>query len=165
MINYKYCPQCRSGLGKKEDCFYCKVCKIKIYQNSTPAVGILLIKNDKVLLAKRARKPNRETLDSIGGFLKYGEGPQKAVLREAKEETGFTVKITNLLGVYTDTYGKTGEPVILTYYLGKIVTGNMKAQDDVASLHWIPIEKIPYKKVAFKSIRKALKDLQKWHKV
>ncbi len=37
----------------------------------------------------------------------------------------------------------------------------MKAQDDVASLHWLDINNLPLKQ-GFQNTRDALKDLKKW---
>jgi ADP-ribose pyrophosphatase YjhB (NUDIX family) len=78
-----------------------------------------------------------------------------------KEETGLEVKPTELLGIYLDTYGD-GRNTLNIHYIGKIVSGKMNAQEDVASLHWVPINNVPVNE-GFKNTREALKDLQKWY--
>jgi len=161
MENFKYCPGCKSKLKDCSDFFECKNCGQIIYKNSAPTTSVLIINRDKVLLAKRGIEPFKGKYDIVGGFLKYGEDPIKGVLRETMEETGLKVKIIDFLGIYMDTYGKEGKQTLNINYVGKIIDGKMKASDDVASLKWFPINKLP--KPAFKNQIKAFKDLQKWY--
>jgi len=161
MKNFKYCPECKLKLINNSDFFKCENCGQIIYKNSAPTASILIIDHDKVLLGKRAINPFKGKYDIIGGFLKYGEDPIAGVLREVKEETGLKIKIIELLGIYMDTYGDGGESTLNICYIGKIVSGKMKASDDVAELEWVPIDKLP--KPAFKSQIKTFKDLQKWY--
>ena len=162
MLKYKYCPQCKNLLVRQENNYYCTNCDVKIYIDPKPTTCVFLIKNGMVLLAKRAVEPYKGSFDLIGGFLEPGELPEKAVIRETKEETGLDIKILGLLSMHTDRYGKGGDYLINIYYLGEIADAKPIAHDDVASLHWFPIDKIP--KMSFKSASLAIKDLQKWYK-
>ena len=159
-MNYKFCPNCKSYLDKKENLYFCKNCGSKIYIDSSPCAGILPIKDGKVLLSKRANDPFKGHFDIVGGFLKPGEHPKKAAVREAKEETGLEVKAVELLGIYMDKYGKGGEDTLNIHYIGKIVGGKIKAADDAASLHWISIKNLPKNKLGFKNTQEALRDLR-----
>ncbi len=161
MQNFKYCPRCKSELKNNPEFYKCKNCGQIIYKNSAPTASVLIIKGDKVLLAVRGIAPFKGKYDIVGGFLKYGEDPIIGVLREVKEETGLKVKILDMLGIYMDTYGENGEPTLNVNYIGKIISGKMKASDDVAKLEWFPIGKLP--KPAFKNQIKAFEDLQKWY--
>mgnify|MGYP001575066004 FL=1 len=165
MLKYKYCPYCKGKLSYNEDHYQCLSCKRKVFARSYPGVSVLPVKDGEVLIAKRAREPKKDMWDSIGGFLKEGESPSAAALRETKEETGLDIKLGNLLGIYTDSYtyeGITYETLNL-YYLAEIKSGQLKAKDDVSELVWFAIEKLP-EDVAFKSFKKALRDLKKWHR-
>ncbi|HJY99037.1 MAG TPA: NUDIX hydrolase [Patescibacteria group bacterium] len=161
MINWKYCPQCKNGLDRSGEYPYCKNCDLTIYQDSKPTASVLLVKDDKVLLAKRSIEPFKGMYDVIGGFLKEGEDPIVGVKREVKEETGLNIKILDFLGIYMDTYGSTGQHTFNVYYVGEITGGEMSAQEDVAELEWVPIASPP--EMAFRSQDKTLKDLQKWY--
>jgi ADP-ribose pyrophosphatase YjhB (NUDIX family) len=161
MIKYKFCPQCKTKLDSTGEYPYCPNCKLTIYLDSKPTASILIISGNKVLLGKRAIEPFKGKYDVVGGFLKYGEDPITGVLREAKEETGLTIKITDFLGICMDTYGKGGDYTLNIYYVGEIVSGKMEASDDVAKLEWFDINKLP--KPAFKNQEKVFKDLQKWY--
>lgn len=159
--NYKYCPKCKSELIITDESFECNNCGTKIYKNSAPTASVLIVKGDKVLLAKRGIEPFKGEYDTVGGFLKYGEDPITGVLREAEEESGLKVKILDMLGIFMDTYGEGGKYTINLYYVGEIVSGKMKADDDVAELEWFPIMNLP--KPAFKNELKAFEALQKWY--
>lgn len=162
MLKYKFCPQCKYSLKKKDNSYCCQKCKISIYINPKPCVGVLLIKNGKVLLTKRAIEPYKGLYDTIGGFVKNGETPEEASIRETKEETGLDIKLIDIIGFYADRYGEGGDHITPIAYVAKITGGKLKSQDDVASLHWFQIDKPP--KMAFKSEDKMLKDLWKWYK-
>lgn len=165
MINYKFCPYCGGRSKRYKDYFKCIICNKKVYINSHPTASAFVIKNGKYLISKRAIEPKKGLFDTIGGFLASGEHPEKGIIREFKEETGLTIKIIDLLGVYMDKYlyQKDLISTLNFCYVARIVEGNIKPQDDVASLHWFPIEKIP-ENLAFDWIRLALRDLQGWYK-
>jgi len=150
---------CKSKLINSRDFYKCTNCKQIIYKNPAPTASVLIINGSKVLLSKRGIEPFKGEYDVIGGFLKYGEDPIIGVQRETKEETGLKIKILDILGIYTDIYGEGGEKTFNINYIGKIVSGKMKASDDVAELEWFPISKLP--KPAFKSQVETFKDLQK----
>src|SRR3990167_7033184 len=143
MTEYNYCPKCSKQLTVKGSDPRCDHCGISYYQNSKPCASILPIKDGKVLVGRRAFEPFKGELDIIGGFMKYGEAPEVAAIREAKEETNLDVKIIDLLGIYPDTYGNNGHATLNIHYIGEVIGGEEKAQDDISSLEWISIEQLP----------------------
>lgn len=158
-INYKYCPQCKSDMELKGGYSHCPNCSLTIYKNSIPTAGILPIRDGQVLLSKRAIEPFKGKWDIIGGFLNNGEHPKDGIKREAKEETGLDIEPTEILGIYIDEYGD-GRKTLNIHYLGKIMGGDMKAQDDVAELQWVNIKDIDINE-GFKNTIEALNDLKK----
>jgi ADP-ribose pyrophosphatase YjhB (NUDIX family) len=160
---FKFCPYCKSSLTKNSQFYQCSLCNRKIYINSSPAAGIVVIENGKFLISKRAFKPKKGYYDIVGGFLDKGEHPIVGAIRECKEETGLDIRIIKQIGIYIDkSYTFQGEkiPVLIVLYLAEIIGGKMEPQDDVASLHWFKIEKPP-KKLAFPWLKKAMADLKK----
>lgn len=162
-MNYKYCPWCGKKLVKKDDYFECTSCGKSVFLNSFPGAGALIIKNNKILLAIRAKDPHKGKLDIPGGFLKCGELPEVGLKREIKEETSLDIKIIKLHGIYINHYEYQGieYKALDLFYRVKITKGTPKAQDDVAELKWYKIDKIPLGEICFKSNKKALRDLQK----
>lgn len=159
--DYKYCPRCTARLRNTADAFECSQCGMLIYKNSAPTVSMLIVRGDEVLLARRNIEPFKGQVDVIGGFLKYGEHPRRGALRETEEETGLKVRILELLGVYMDTYGTGGKRTLNFYFIGSIVSGRMRARDDVAALEWFTLGRLP--RPAFKSQETVFRDLRKWH--
>lgn len=53
-------------------------------------------------MIKRKNEPFKGSWAFPGGFVEYGETIEEAALREVQEETGLNVKITNLVGIYSD---------------------------------------------------------------
>jgi 8-oxo-dGTP diphosphatase len=54
------------------------------------------------LLIKRKNNPYKGFWALPGGFIEYGETVEHAAIREAREETGISVDINGLVGVYSD---------------------------------------------------------------
>ena len=70
-----------------------------------PAVAVIIFDAEgRVLLQKRA-DVNRWGL--ISGHVEPGETVAQAAIREVKEETGLTIRIKRLIGVYSDPESQT----------------------------------------------------------
>lgn len=161
MIEYKYCTQCKGNLDLSGDYPKCPNCNIVFYKNSKPTVGVLPVKDGKVLLAKREIDPFKGAFDIIGGFLENGEHPLDGLKREVMEETGLVIRATEILGIYMDQYGKDGDYTLNIHYIGDVIGGEMKAKDDVASLQWVDINNAPTNE-GFKNTQEAITDLKIW---
>lgn len=105
------------------------------------------IMNDagQVLLQKRS---DRNTWGFPGGVMELGESFSDAVKREVKEETGLTVAVERLLGVYSaymDEYpnGDKAQP-ILVFFLCKVQSGELSVDDDeTLELKYFSKEEMP----------------------
>src|ERR1051326_2887469 len=81
-------------------------------ENKQITIVVAVIKNERgqILFAKRKEPGNPEVdgkWEFPGGKIEFGEEPEQAVIREAKEETGLTIKIERLLPkVYTNVWQK-----------------------------------------------------------
>ena len=61
----------------------------------------IVIKNDEILLIKKAVGPYEGLLDLPGGSLNFGESMEEALIRELKEETGFDISDFKLLDTFS----------------------------------------------------------------
>lgn len=73
-----------------------------------PGVTAVIRDGERFLLA-RHRHRHSGTWSLIGGGVEPGEEPSEALLREVHEETGASVRIRGIVGVYG------GEPMMVTY--------------------------------------------------
>ena len=69
-------------------------------RSPAPTVDTIIEVAGGIVLIKRRFPPPGWALP--GGFVEYGETVEAAAVREAAEETGLTVTLTELLGVYSD---------------------------------------------------------------
>ena len=164
MTIYNYCPKCGKELGlNKFNIPTCDKCILSYYQNSKPTVGIIPVKNGKVLIARRGEEPHKGELDIIGGFLNDGEHPIDGARREALEETNLVIEPTEFFDITIDKYSIGNHYTLNIYYLGKVISGEMKVLDDVASLEWMNIEELPLTE-GFPTTIGIFKKLKEWHK-
>lgn len=164
MKAYKFCPYCGKPSKKYKEYFACTNCGKVVYLNSYPTASAFIVENSKYLISKRGIEPSKGKYDVVGGFLKEGESPKKGLEREFIEETGSSVEIIELLGIYLGKYKHQGE-ISTTFnicYIARLKNHNIEPKDDVASFHWFPFSKIP-NNLSDPWIEKALKDLQKWY--
>jgi len=91
-------------------------------------VGVLLIRNKKLLLVKRRYHPDAGYWSIPGGHLDLGERVERAAEREALEETGFKVKVINLAGIIDkvmyDKKGKIEYHYVLINYIVEQIEGD-----------------------------------------
>ena len=95
-------------------------------------VGVLLIRDNSLLLVKRMYDPDAGYWSIPGGHLDLGERVQSAAEREGFEETGFKVRVTKLAGIidkimYDDT-GKIEYHYVLINYFVEQTEGDRNQQ-------------------------------------
>ncbi|HSO20932.1 MAG TPA: NUDIX hydrolase [Desulfosarcina sp.] len=69
------------------------------YRNPLPTVDIIIETGGGVVLIERRNPPHGWAIP--GGFVDYGESVEACAVREAYEETGLSVRLTDLLYVYS----------------------------------------------------------------
>jgi 8-oxo-dGTP diphosphatase len=128
---------------------FCKKCDLPIYENPIPASCLVLIdKKDRVLLVKRSVDPKKGFWCLPGGFMELGETPEKAALRELKEETGLSGQIQMLMGV-TSHASSQYDTVLIIGYLIKKYSGFLEPGDDASDAAYFNYNKLP--EIAFQS--------------
>ena len=92
-------------------------------------VGILLVRNETLLLVKRKFDPDAGYWSIPGGHLELGERTEAAAEREGFEETGFKVKVSRLAGIIDkimyDEEGRIEYHYVLINYFVEQIDGNI----------------------------------------
>ena len=109
------------------------------------AVGVVVWKDDKVLLIRRAKPPRCGQWSIPGGAQELGETVRDTALREVKEETGLDIAVTDFIEVVDFIERDDAGDVLYHYTLvdwsaewrdGEAIPG-----DDVSEILWIdPVE-------------------------
>lgn len=92
---HRFCGACGNATSqaKGERCFTCAACGHMAYPRISPAMMVLIRKDDACLMAMHVNSPSKR-FTPLAGFLEAGESIEEAVHREVYEEVGLTV--TNL---------------------------------------------------------------------
>ena len=114
--------------------------------NQTPQVGIGMIvaKDDKVLLMKRKGPHGKGTWSTPGGHLDFGETPEECGAREAKEEVGIEVVDIHFRAITNDVFAETGRHYITIWLEGESDDEpTIAAEREVEEIGWFAWDSLP----------------------
>jgi 8-oxo-dGTP diphosphatase len=138
-----YCPYCGSPchevLSGRFSRFRCSRCGSPIYRNPSPGVVALILKDEMLLLGKRAPgifKGGKWSLP--GGFIEFEEDFLSAAHREIEEETGLTVNVISILSVVSNFFSPELHTLVIVL-LAENVGGKLRPGDDLIVLEWFPL--------------------------
>ena len=112
MEEARFCPRCSARLEMREvngaQRPRCPDCGRVIYYDPKLAATVVVERDDRVLMVRRAIQPGIGLWSLPGGYVDRGEVVEKAAAREVLEETGLQVDITGR-GIFSEE----GHPVVL----------------------------------------------------
>ena len=121
------CPQCGHEITR--------------YRNPVPTVDIIIeLQGQGLVLVERQNFPRGWALP--GGFVDYGETLEEAAVREAKEETGLTVKLLGQFHAYSDPQRDPRQHTITMVFVA-CAAGTPQAASDAKSLDIFSADKLP----------------------
>ena len=130
----------------------CPGCGKIIYYDPKVVATSVVERGAMVLIVKRAMEPGLGLWSLPGGYVDRGEAVEQAAQREVKEETGLDVKVTGLVGIFSEP----GYPVILVAYDSQVLGGELQPGPEVMELGFFSPEKLP--PLAFTRDVQVLKD-------
>lgn len=139
----KFCPRCAALLALRneagKDRPVCSRCGRVIYYDPKVTAAAVVECDGKVLMVRRGTEPGLGLWSLPGGYVDRGEVVEGAAEREVLEETGLKVKVTDLVGVFSEP----GHPVILVIYDSQILGGAPEPGPEVLELGFFSLDKLP----------------------
>ena len=97
----RFCPVCGTKTEMKDTIMKkCPACGNEMYPSISAAILVLVRKEDSLLLV-HARNFKGTFYSLVAGFLETGETLEECVMREVKEETGYTLTSWRFRGLVT----------------------------------------------------------------
>ncbi|WP_339913912.1 NUDIX hydrolase [uncultured Brevundimonas sp.] len=104
-----------------------------------PAVGVVCLRGEQVLLIRRGTPPMVGSWSLPGGRVEPGERVMDAALRELREETGVTAELTGLIDVVDGIFPDSGRHYVLIDYAARWLSGEPVAGDDALEARFVPL--------------------------
>ena len=101
----------------------------------------------RVLLVQRARPPFEGRWGLPGGFCEWKETTEECCARETLEETGLTVRVGALLGVYSRPDRDPRGHNVTVLYAARRIKGTAQGGDDAAAAKWFDpgdLRRVPF---------------------
>lgn len=110
-----------------------------------PASAVAIVNDSKILMLKRS---DNKKWTMPGGTLEFGESLIDCAVREVKEEAGLDVKITDIIGTYTDpnivvsySDGEVRQEFTVLYF-GEYLGGKVSMDEESTEYQWININDV-----------------------
>lgn len=160
---FQHCPRCGDeGIAFQEDnALCCPECEFVYYINPAPTSTALLRNADgQLLMVRRARDPQKGMWDLPGGFIDSGETAEAALQRELQEELGVTADRMSYFGSWVNTYVYEEVPYVtldLIFVADLSQEPRVTDEHEISEMQWFEPQQIAIEKVAFPSLRAALR--------
>lgn len=106
--------------------------------NPAPAISVLIVDGERVLLGKRGAPPGKDKWAIPSGYVEYEDDFLTTAIREAKEETGLDVEIQSVVNVVSSFFSP-GFHFLALYLLARPVGGELAAGDDLTAVRWFSL--------------------------
>jgi ADP-ribose pyrophosphatase YjhB (NUDIX family) len=105
------------------------------------AVSAAIVRDGKVLVVRRARKPALNLYTLPGGAVETGETLHEAVVREVREETALTVEPIALAGhrevITRDADGRVERHFVILSFAARWRAGDVALSDELDDARWL----------------------------
>lgn len=108
-------------------------------------IGVLVIRDNKILLGKRLNSHGDGTWALPGGHLEFGETPQQCAVRETLEETGLQISNIQAGPWSSDIFEKEQKHYITLFMVAHAVAGEPKVLEPnkCERWNWFEITNLP----------------------
>ena len=133
----------------------CPACGWVYYARNATGAALLLERDGKLLLSRRAHEPFKGGWALPAGFVEYGDSALETVVREAEEEVGLRVRAGELFGVYFGADDPRNVSHLIVYRVEG--EGEPAPGDDVDAVGFFGPHELP-ENLVFESQRAAIAD-------
>ncbi|MFX0059855.1 MAG: NUDIX domain-containing protein [Candidatus Hodarchaeota archaeon] len=125
--------------------------KAKVEEKGYTVDAVIEDKNRNIILIKRKYHPYKGKYALPGGFIKYNENAEQAVVREVREETNLAVEVVKKIGTYDQKGRDPRGRIVSTAFKCRLVKDLtlLAGGDDAKVAEAIPIEKVKTMDLAF----------------
>ena len=108
-------------------------------------VGVIVMRDDRLLLIERRGPHGGGTWSTPGGHLEYGESPHACAAREVREETGLTITGVRFRGITNDVFSATNKHYITIWMEGTPTTGEpvIASPREASAVGWFAWDALP----------------------
>ena len=138
----------------------CQLCGYIDYGSPQVVAGSIVTYKNKFLLCKRGIHPGYGLWTLPSGFVEKNESVEMGAMREAKEEACIKIKIKNIFGIYSIKKRN----IIQIIFLSRISSSLCKPGIESLDVKLFKYSEIPWKKLAFPSVKWALKRFKDYKK-
>ena len=121
------------------------------------AIGVVVWRNDKLLLIQRGKEPRKGQWSLPGGMQELGETTREAAVREVREETNLDIEVTHLLDVVDtiqhDDDGRVRMQYVLIDYAAEWRARDAVAGSDAMGARWVNPDELPEYKLWSETLR------------
>lgn len=105
------------------------------------AVSAAIIRDNRVLIVRRAKPPAEGLFTLPGGGVEAGESLHDAIRREVMEETGITIEPVALAGyreaVRRDADGKVARHFVIMAFVCRWLAGEPRLNEELSEARWL----------------------------
>ncbi|MEA3429949.1 MAG: NUDIX hydrolase [Nanoarchaeota archaeon] len=108
-------------------------------------VGVIVIKDEKVLLGKRMNAHGEGSWCFPGGHLEFNEEVQDCAAREVKEESGIEIKDIRMGTFTNDIFEKEGKHYVTLFVISDYHSGEVRVMEPekCEKWEWFEWDKLP----------------------
>ncbi len=144
MTSHGFCYRCGTALVPRyqedRERPTCPQCGFILYLDPKVAVAVILGDESHVLLGRRCIDPGKDRWSFPAGYVNRGELLEEAAVREVLEELSVAIRLTGLVGVYSER----GSAVVLVVYAGEIEAGEPRPDGhEVSEVRWFALDRLP----------------------
>jgi len=99
-------------------------------------VGVIVLKDNKVLMGKRKNAHGEGSWSFPGGHLEFNEEPEDCAKRETLEETGIEIKNVRLGTATNDIFREEGKHYITLFMISEYDSGDVKVMEPDKCVVW-----------------------------